>query len=161
MVNPLSVATDGFISSYTSNVIEVATMGMILAGTTIELPLPPERRKRVGKSTGKNSTQYVYKNNVYKDQRDYYDFIIASSLNKINNNQVFKEENVINFKRKERKEDRPKINAGIKKTIQKDYVVEFNNMVVSASSNEPKISKNIKVVPIRIIVSSSFNKKNI
>ena len=163
--NPLSIATDGLLSSEGSSAIQMASMGFIsLGGQIIDIPLPPERKRHVGAAAGGSPKRS--KTPLHKDPRENYDFVIISSLNKINDKLAAlnkKEADVVRFKIKENPADIPKVSASKARVIRENYEIEFHNLVVENKNYQKevaKISRGIKVLPINVVVSSSFNKRN-
>lgn len=173
-IDPLAVATQGYLLNDSSFLtpITMATLGWIkIPGEIIVVPLPPEpRRKRVGKSTRQKTTvvpstaeakRRRKEEEEEKDARHFYDMTIKACFDTLNKEKVQAKdrvENIVRFKKEEpKKVARPKVSK-IKTTTQ-EYQVEFKDIIHGHSSIKAKASPGIKILPISLLVSGSFDKK--
>jgi hypothetical protein len=158
LIDPLSVATQGYLQNDTSNLVPI-TMG-----TLGWIKLPPERRRRVGKSSGAGTTaaagRITYKPKEEEDPRFHYDLVIRACIDKLNGAPAPEaKEDVTRFKKTEKVKLSTKPTVTKVETNEQEYIVEFKSMVKNYSDLKLSGSNDIKILPISVLVSGSLVKK--
>jgi len=168
LIDPLAAASHGLLLNDSAFItpITVASMGWIkIPGEIIDIPLPPPRKRGGGVSGDGGAGPGRRRPKVEpEDPRHVYDLVIKACFSALNDEKYEKPQaiSVTRFKSSEKVKDEVKVAVTKVSARVPEYVVEFKNIVSGFRvTAEPKTRKKIKVLPVSVIVSGSFERNKI